>query len=52
MDEPTYPNESQFWDEVADWLLDARGIELYLSVEEIEALLRAKGFTQAGPEQA
>lgn len=40
MDEPTHANESQFWDQVADWLLEARGIELYLSVDEIEALLR------------
>ena len=40
MDDPTHAHESQFWDQVADWLLDARGIELYLSVDEIEALLR------------
>jgi hypothetical protein len=40
MDEPTHAHENQFWDQVADWLLEARGIDLYLSADEIEALLR------------
>ena len=27
MDEPTHANESLFWDQVADWLLDARAYD-------------------------
>jgi hypothetical protein len=42
MDEPTHARESQFWDQVADWLLGARAFgPRALTTEEIEALLRA-----------
>lgn len=51
MEEPTHAHESQFWDQVAEWLLDARAIDAYLTADEIEALLRANGFTRAGPAQ-
>jgi hypothetical protein len=44
MDEPTHANESRFWDEVADWLIDSReydaadltdaGIELLLDRDD------------------
>ena len=41
MDEPTHANESLFWDQVVDWLLDARdGDTAALSESEIEAMLR------------
>jgi hypothetical protein len=41
MDEPTHARESQFWDEVAEWLLDARALDARdLTPDEIEALLR------------
>jgi hypothetical protein len=41
MDEPTQAHESQFWDEVAEWLLIARALDPHdLSAEQIEALLR------------
>ena len=41
MDEPTYANESYFWDQVADWLLDARAyLEPDLTDADIEAMLR------------
>jgi hypothetical protein len=40
MDEPTHPHENQFWDQVADWLLDVRAMAPRdLTSEEIEALL-------------
>ena len=26
MDEPIHPSESEFWDQVADWLLEARNL--------------------------
>lgn len=41
MDEPTHAHESQFWDEVAEWLLSARAMGPFSwTAEEIEALLR------------
>jgi hypothetical protein len=49
MDEPTHANESGFWDQVADWILDSReadtaGLddvsEAGLTDAEIEAMLR------------
>jgi hypothetical protein len=41
MDEPTHANESQFWDQVAEWLLGVRAMDVRdWSAEEIEALLR------------
>ena len=41
MDEPTQVNESLFWDQVADWLLDARAYdEIDLSDADIESMLR------------
>jgi len=40
MDEPTHANESQFWDEVADWLLDSREYDAAdLTDAGIEAML-------------
>ena len=48
MEEPTHVHESEFWDQVADWLLGARVLGIgELTPEEIEALLRA---LQEGPE--
>ena len=42
MDEPTHAHESQFWDQVAEWLLGARALGAgALTAEQIEALLRA-----------
>jgi hypothetical protein len=42
MDEPTHVNESRFWDQVADWIVD--GPEEYdladLTDADIEAMLR------------
>ena len=44
MDEPTQANESRFWDQVADWLLDSRAYdELDLTEADIEAMLRDLG---------
>jgi hypothetical protein len=41
MDEPTHANESAFWDQVADWLLDtATSRRAPMSLDDIEALLR------------
>ena len=41
MDEPTHANESRFWDQVVDWLLDARALDAAaLSESQIEAMLR------------
>jgi hypothetical protein len=51
MDEPTQVNESQFWDQVADWILDSResdndadAVDLTdvagLTDADIEAMLR------------
>jgi hypothetical protein len=41
MDEPTHANESRFWDQVVDWLLDARELQAFaLSESQIEAMLR------------
>lgn len=41
MDEPTHAHESRFWDEVAEWLLGVRAMDVEnWSAEEIEALLR------------
>jgi hypothetical protein len=40
MDEPTHANESRFWDEVADWLLDSREYDAAdLTDAGIEAML-------------
>lgn len=50
MEEPTHAHESQFWDQVADWLLGARGMDSpERGAKEIEALLRANAFTRARP---
>ena len=27
MDDPIYEHESQFWDQVVDWLLEAHGVD-------------------------
>jgi len=49
MDEPTHANESDFWDPVADWLLEspesgeadlADVLDADLTDEDIEAMLR------------
>jgi hypothetical protein len=40
VDEPTHANESRFWDQVADWVLDARDAAAGLTDAAIEALLR------------
>jgi len=41
MDEPIHDNESRFWDQVTDWLLDASPTRSRpLTDEEIEAVLR------------
>ena len=44
MDEPTHVNESSFWDQVADWILDPRGCDAAdlpdLTDADIEAMLR------------
>jgi hypothetical protein len=41
MDEPTHANESRFWDQVADWLLDAPEPDApELTDADIEAMLR------------
>jgi hypothetical protein len=41
MDEPTHANESLFWDQVADWLLDGPACdEIDLTEADIEAMLR------------
>ena len=39
MDEPTHANESRFWDEVADWILDAPGDDAD-ALDDIESMLR------------
>lgn len=40
MNEPTHANESRFWDDVADWLLDSREYDAAdLTDAGIEALL-------------
>lgn len=40
MNEPTHANESQFWDEVTDWLLDSREYDATdLTDAGIEAML-------------
>ena len=39
MDEPTHANESRFWDDVADWILDAPE-EDGDAIDEIESMLR------------
>lgn len=42
MDEPTHANESRFWDDVADWLLDLHEQHRdALTDAQIEAMLRA-----------
>jgi hypothetical protein len=46
MDEPTHVNESSFWDQVADWILDSREpdtadfADSRLTDADIEAMLR------------
>jgi hypothetical protein len=41
MDEPTHAREDQFWDDVADWILDARECdEAGPADADIEAMLR------------
>jgi hypothetical protein len=49
MDEPTQAHENRFWDQVADWLLDARSIDAWLTADEIEALLRVTREGQEPP---
>lgn len=40
MDEPTHTNESHFWDEVTDWLLESREYDASdLTDAGIEAML-------------
>jgi hypothetical protein len=39
MDEPTHANESRFWDDVADWILETPEDEAG-SMDDIESLLR------------
>jgi hypothetical protein len=39
MDEPTHANESRFWDDVADWILDAADDESDV-LDDIESMLR------------
>ena len=39
MDEPTQPHESRFWDNVADWILDAPDDEADV-MDDIESMLR------------
>ena len=40
MDEPTHANENRFWDEVADWILDAPEDDGDAAMDEIESMLR------------
>jgi hypothetical protein len=41
MDEPTQARESQFWDQVADWVLDGRERGASeLTEADLEAMLR------------
>lgn len=40
MDEPTHANESRFWDDVADWIIDAPEEEDGDAMDEIESMLR------------
>ena len=39
MDEPTHSNESRFWDDVADWILDGADDD-GIDSDEIESMLR------------
>jgi hypothetical protein len=39
MDEPTHTNESRFWDDVADWILDAPEDDAD-AMDDIESMLR------------
>jgi hypothetical protein len=39
MDEPTHANESRFWDNVADWILDAPEDD-GSDCDDIESMLR------------
>jgi len=39
MDEPTHANESRFWDDVADWILDSPEDEAD-TLDDIESMLR------------
>ena len=39
MDEPTHANESRFWDNVADWTLDAHADDAG-DTDGIESMLR------------
>ena len=50
MDEPTHAHESQFWDQVADWVLDVRAMAPRdLSAVEIDALRRFMRERQEPP---
>jgi hypothetical protein len=40
MDEPTHANESRFWDEVADWIIDSPDDDGGDTMDEIESMLR------------
>ena len=41
MDEPTHANESRFWDQVADWVLDSREYDDGdITDADLEAMLR------------
>jgi hypothetical protein len=47
MDEPTQANESRFWDDVADWVLDSREFDAAdLTDAGIEAMLPREGFDE------
>jgi len=39
MDEPTHANESRFWDDVADWILDSPEDDVD-TMDDIDAMLR------------
>jgi hypothetical protein len=41
MDEPTHANESRFWDQVADWVLDSHEYgDCDFTEADLEAMLR------------
>lgn len=49
MDDPTHTNESQFWDDVADWVLDSREYDAADFTDAgIESMLRDAGYEADG----
>lgn len=41
MDDPTHANENRFWDQVADWVMDARDPgDADFTEADLEAMLR------------